>query len=39
MASKAVKGLNVFVILCEGEEGEKYEENWEIFRNKCLKNC
>ena len=30
--------LNVFVILCEGEE-ENYEENWAIFRNKYLKNC
>ena len=30
--------LNVFVILCEGEE-EKCEENWAIFRNKYLKKC
>ena len=29
--------LNVFVILCEGEE--KCEENQVIFRNKYLKNC
>ena len=29
--------LNVFVILCEGEE--KCEENRAIFRNKYLKNC
>ena len=35
--------LNVFVILCEGEEEEeeeeKCEENRAIFRNKYLKNC
>ena len=30
--------LNVFVILCKGEE-EKCEENQAIFRNKYLKNC
>ena len=29
--------LNIFVILCEGEE-EKCEENWAIFRNKYLEN-
>ena len=31
--------INVFVILCEGEEeDEKCEENQAIFRNKYLKN-
>ena len=32
-----LRDLNLFVILCEGEE--KYEENRAIFRNKYLKNC
>ena len=34
--------LNVFVILCEGEEEEEEEnceENRAIFRNKYLKKC
>ena len=29
--------LNIFVILCEGEE-EKFEKNQAIFRNKYLEN-
>ena len=32
--------LNIFLILCEGEEEEEEEceENWTIFRNKYLEN-
>ena len=31
--------LNIFVILCEGEEEEKCEENWAIFRNNISRNA
>ena len=31
--------LNIFIILCEGEEVEKCEENGAIFGNKYLKKC